>query len=195
MLERFMNKLFVSLLFCCSATSALAADVSLPSEPLRGSIDAWSGVYVAASVGYDQIADSNGIVSDHGNGTIYGAVVGANYQADENFVFGLEADDNKYDIAFSKASFIEVVDVGTLRARVGFVVGDAMIYATGGIAYGTTNINLEDYGRVIGVGVDYKFTDYIFAGVSYQHINFRNFDNANIRADLDSVRVRAGFQF
>ena len=166
-----------------------------PSGALRGSIDAWSGVYAAASVGYDQITDTNGFVTDYGVGTIYGAVVGYNHQVDERFVVGVEADFNQYDIPFTKASFISVVDVVSARVRVGFVLGDAMIYATAGAVYGTTNINLEDYGRVVGVGVDYKLTEYIFAGVNYQHINFRNFNNAGIDANLDSVRARVGLHF
>lgn len=194
-LDVFMIKVFASLLLCCSATSLMAADMQGPSGALRGSIDAWSGVYAAASVGYDQISDTNGLVTDYGSGSIYGAVVGYNHQIGEDFVVGVEADFNQYDIPFTKASFISVVDVVSARARVGFVLGDAMIYATAGIVYGTTNINLEDVGRVVGVGVDYKLTDYIFAGVNYQHINFRNFDNAGINANLDSVRARVGFHF
>ncbi len=191
-----MIKIFASLLLCCSATSLMAADkLPGPSGALRGSIDAWTGVYAAASVGYDQITDTNGFVSDYGEGSIYGAVVGYNHQIGEDFVIGVEADFNQYDISFTKASFIDVVDVASVRARVGFVLGDAMIYATAGIVYGTTNINLEDYGRVVGVGVDYKLTEHIFAGVNYQHINYRNFDNAGIDADLDSVRARVGFLF
>jgi len=190
-----MNKIFASLLLCCSTTSLMAADVSVPSDALRGSIDAWSGVYVAASVGYDQITDTNGFVTDYGSGSIYGAVVGYNHQIDEDFVVGVEADFNQYDISFTKASFIDVVDVVSARVRIGFVLGDAMIYATAGVVYGTTNINLEDYGQVIGVGVDYKLTDNIFAGVNYQHISFRNFDNVNIDANLDSIRARVGFLF
>ena len=196
MLDVFMIKIFASLLLCCSATSLMAADnLPGPSGALRGSIDAWSGVYAAVSVGYDQITDTNGLVTDYGEGSIYGAVVGYNHQVDERFVVGVEADFNQYDISFTKASFIDVVDVISARARVGFVLGDAMIYATAGIVYGTTNINLEDYGRVVGVGVDYKLTEYIFAGVNYQHINFRNFDSAGINANLDSVRARVGFHF
>lgn len=190
-----MKKILASLLLCCATTPLFAADVSVPSEPLRGSIDAWTGVYVAANIGYDQISDSNGFVSDYGHGSIYGAVVGYNQQVDENFVIGVEADYNSYDIAFTKAAFIDVVDVYSARVRLGFVLGNAMIYATGGLVYGTTNINLQDRGRVIGVGVDYKFTEHLFAGINYQHVNFKDFDNAGIRADLDSIRFRAGVQF
>jgi len=172
----------------------MAADRN-EAPALRGSIDAWSGIYAAANIGYDNISDYNGVVSDYGEGSIYGGVIGYNHQIDENFVIGIEGDYNKYGISFTKASFIDVVNVSSLRGRIGFIVGDAMVYVTGGAAYGTTNINLADYGRVIGVGVDYKFTDYIFAGINYQHYNFRNFDNSGIRADLDSLRLRVGMQF
>ncbi len=189
-----MIKIFAGFLLCCSTTALMAADRN-DAPALRGSIDAWSGVYAAASIGYDNISDNNGLISDYGEGSIYGGVIGYNHQVDENFVVGIEGDYNKYNIAFTKLPSISVIDVGSLRGRIGFVVGDAMIYATGGIAYGTTNINLEDFGRVIGVGVDYKITDYIFAGINYQHYSFRNFDNSGIRADLESLRLRVGVQF
>ncbi len=197
-----MFKIVASVFLCVSVSPVFAADYSSPppqpgpSGALRGSIvDDWTGIYVGANIGYDRVTDNNGIVSDYGSGSTYGAFVGFNYQISDNLVIGLEADYTNYDITFTKASFIDVVEGGSLRGRVGFTLDRALVYATAGITYGTTNINLEDYGAVVGVGVDYKATDNIIVGVSYLHSIFRNFDNANLDANIDAVRGRVAYLF
>ena len=187
---------------CFTVSPLLAADFPNPPAPpapsgaLRGSIvDDWTGVYVGGTVGFDRVTDHNGVVSDYGSGSTYGAFAGFNYQINDNFVIGIEADYTRYDITFTKASFIDVVEGGSVRARAGFTLDRALVYATGGIAYGTTNIDLEDYGYVVGVGVDYKATDNIIIGASYMHTMYRNFDNANLDANIDTVRGRVAYLF
>lgn len=163
--------------------------------PLRGAIDDWTGVYVGVTTSYTQLEDDNGIISDYGEGAGYGAVIGFNYQVNDYLVLGLETDYTVYDINFEKVPFITVEDGVTLRARAGFVINNAMFYASAGLAYARTNIELEDFGTVIGVGAEYRINDLVAIGVDYQHLSFYNFDNANIDANIDTVRARLTFNF
>ena len=141
---------------------------------------------------------ASGIVSfaeDDGDGFVGGGQIGYNYQMG-TFVIGLEADLQWADLggsngtAFIPASFPATfvpagaaggVDwFGTVRARLGFAVDRALIYATGGFAYGGTDSgnngifdNNDDTrtGWVLGGGVEYAFTQNLTAGLEGLWVN------------------------
>ena len=110
----------------------------------------WSGFYLGADVGYG-MADMSGCVNCGStsvasaenldiNGIVAGLHGGYNWQSD-SIVFGLEGDishnfwkdkgDFKTGSAVQEAS---VDTLGSIRARLGIATGDALIYATGGVA-------------------------------------------------------------
>ena len=98
-------------------------------------------------------------------GWIFGGQVGYNWQASPRLVFGLEADwqwtsqkDNAINstpaaatvgffgagangFGYSLATEQKLTDVGTARARVGVPVSETLLYATGGLAWGTLKAN------------------------------------------------------
>lgn len=145
----------------------------------------WSGFYVGASAGLvssdSKIAEP--YYGDHFSATGYGAIggvdIGYNMQF-QSIVVGLEADISgtsaggnilEYDNEYAAKSTLE--GLGTVRARFGYAFDRAMIYATGGFAYGdvadrsnwpidgtlyNTSTNSWKTGWTAGVGVEYALT-------------------------------------
>lgn len=87
-------------------------------------------------------------------GGFFGGQIGYNYQW-SSFVAGVEADFDAADIsgsgavsttAFAFAPFTtqasqKLSDLGTLRVRLGVAADKALLYVTGGLAYGRTQLN------------------------------------------------------
>ena len=138
-------------------------------------------------------------------GFIGGIQVGYNYQINQ-FVIGAEAD--FMGLAASKTSSSAPLDIGsgavtvstskvqqqwlgTVRARAGFTVDRFLVYATGGLAYGSTKISTTsndstagvvtaswtgqktstDAGYVVGAGLEYAFTNNWLLRAEYLYYN------------------------
>jgi outer membrane immunogenic protein len=171
----------VTLAALCVIGPAKAAD--LPAEPMyKGGplivpVYDWTGFYVGISGGYSRGKVSNTYAitgfapiagSTQMNGGVFGGQAGFNWQANRNFVVGIEADlqgtwQNGTDDppAVSTASCTttffgpfctntaNIVGVdqklrwfGTARGRVGFLPWDhVMVYVTGGAAFGEIESN------------------------------------------------------
>ena len=77
-----------------------------------------------------------------GYGGIFGVNVGYNYQFAGNWVIGLEADiaGSTLDTSFTSADVLglksKLSSLGTVRGRIGYAFDRALLYATGGFAYG-----------------------------------------------------------
>ncbi len=164
------------------ATAANAADMYRPSAggykdvPYVGVN--WSGLYVGVNGGYGANAASvlpGGLDPAGGFG---GGQIGYNVQRG-NIVFGLEADIQGADISDTVGRETSKMDwFGTVRGRVGYTVGQALIYGTGGFAYGNVtysnpNVSLEETqtGWVAGGGVEYKINPSWSAKAEYQYLD------------------------
>lgn len=110
--------------------------------------------------GLTSATSATGVVSPNMSGAFGGGQIGYNYQFSPRIVIGLEADiqgaavqgsETAYSLTnvpnLSRYSITTVTQVsrnldylGTVRARVGFAVRpDALLYLTGGLAYGRTS--------------------------------------------------------
>ena len=188
-----MYKSVACVLFLGLSTAALADD---GLDSLRGTTAPdWSGVYAGVGLGYGKVWDHTGVVSDSGEDMVFSGFIGYNHQYNDSLVVGVEAEYNDYSIEFTKFAPISVEDGASLRLRLGFPTDRALIYATGGLAYATTNIDQEDFGYVIGAGVDFKLTDNVVFGVNYLHSQYYNFDDSGIDAKVDTVRARLSYLF
>ena len=159
---------------------ALSAD--LPAEPVyKGGplivpVYDWTGFYVGISGGYSRGNSSNSYTmtgfapfsgSTQMNGGVFGGQAGFNWQANRNFVVGIEADlqgtwqngtDNPpgvsttticnpaFPIACPTTTAVGVDEklrwFGTARGRIGFLPWDhVMLYVTGGAAFGEVESN------------------------------------------------------
>lgn len=138
----------------------------------------WSGFYIGANAG-TAVGRNEATLSSPAafaetftvlpSGFIGGGQVGFNWQSG-NIVFGLEADfqgstqDDDACILFCQnggtaAATIEQTMpwLGTLRGRIGMTAGPALLYLTGGLAYGKIETDITE--QAFGVLGQYNFSE------------------------------------
>ena len=148
------------------AGSAFAADLPSRAPPPvyvpPAPIFTWTGIYVGGQIGYAwgsqnvNFGDEFGFydsLSYNASGMIGGAHVGYNLQLSQ-FVVGVEGDVdgssiNKSvtvapaQIGFLPLTFNANLNVqGSIRGRVGYAFDRALLYATGGVAFGGVSSSL-----------------------------------------------------
>jgi outer membrane immunogenic protein len=169
-------------LLTLGVATANAAD--LPSlkapPPAPPPPPAWTGFYIGANAGYSWSSDgaitqsyadtlpggfatfaalgqipSRLSIRDHG--FLGGGQVGFNWQFDNRFLLGLEADiqglaggdgSTNFIAGASASNFSRGLgNIGTVRARLGFVLApEWLVYGTGGLAYGQGSATGNYYG-------------------------------------------------
>jgi outer membrane immunogenic protein len=169
-------------------------------------VPAWAGFYAGVNLGYgwsaasDQLAcgPACGAITGDGpfggvspSGWLGGIQLGYNWQGFgfAPLVLGFETDiqpssvyaqgsDASGDFFHSRLEML-----GTVRGRIGYAMDCALLYFTGGLAYGTVLneavlANGSDYltnptvtGYVLGGGVEYKFWRDLAVKVEYQYVN------------------------
>ena len=193
----FRTLLLSSTLLLGLASAASAADMAMrpaPAVPVPAGFS-WAGTYVGAELGMgwaqnDLTAWRNGAFYGQadisGRGALGGIFAGHNWQSG-NVVYGLEADIEwsgvKGDFTASGNSYSYALPIqGSARARLGWAFDRALVYGTGGVAVASiaTNYVGNDYSHVragwtIGAGLDYAFTDNLFARLEYRYVDFAGF--------------------
>lgn len=190
-----MNKLLVaslaSLAICVSG-SAMAGDGST----------SWTGLYAGARVDYGfgktEVTYAGESQPDIKPDGIQGGLkLGGDYQFPNGIVLGLVGDLSLSDVEdtnhysgtiygfpASVAAKYKLDYTGTLRARAGYAVGDALPYVTGGLAWargeGETTIEVAlpgspfsnsqkktHTGWTLGAGLDYALSENLTANIEY----------------------------
>ena len=154
--------------------SAFAADLAPPPPPLVP-IFTWTGPYIGGQIGYAWASGANkfngvdpysgvAFVSSVGqspSGVIGGANIGYNYQINQ-WVLGVEGSvdgtslSNTGGLAFPDGTILAVhssTDIqGSIRGQVGIAWDRALIFATGGVAFGgfNTQYNYDGFGAAAG---------------------------------------------
>jgi outer membrane immunogenic protein len=129
------------------------------------------------------------------SGGFGGGQIGYNWQGvwHPHLVLGVEVDIQGADISDhyrAPALLSRVVGnldanvdwFGTVRGRIGYAFDSSLLYATGGLAYGSVKIKYNDgidnigrddtqTGYVVGAGFEHKFSPRWSAKVEYQYIN------------------------
>jgi outer membrane immunogenic protein len=163
----------------------------------------WTGFYVGANAGYAWGSAAGGNPS----GVIGGFTAGYNYQFQPNAVLGFET-----DITFSNADDshngrkFESDYIGTLRARLGYSVGNVMFYGTGGAAYGKGELTAggltseeTQWGWTIGAGVEAMLTQNVSAKFEYLYVDLGNKSYATIggpvNVDYTTNLLRGGVNY
>lgn len=225
-----MHKLFLRLALATvafvPAASALAADLEVmpppPTEELRPATYDWTGGYVGGWMGSICM---NGKLTDStpttyiaaGCGFKGGIMTGYNYQMNSNFVMGVEADlgvtsdfvKNTDPTADFKMKFDAL---GTLRARAGYAFDDTLFFVTAGgawargnissiVAVAPKNMKQNQYGWVIGGGVEHAVTDQFRLRFDYLYTNWQSAHysqaccNVTVKGGEHEVRVGAIWAF
>lgn len=148
------------------ASTAMAADPTLPEPVIIEGVHDWSGVYVGANIGYggadfdgvydsgeddntDFLGDGAGPFDLKPDGVIGGIQVGYNWQSG-SFVYGIEGDIAAVDWSDSLTNFddelvsVDTNYVATLRARAGYAWDKALVFGTVGAAFTDTEFFAND---------------------------------------------------
>ena len=167
-------------------------------EPRRFS---WSGFYMGANLGGawatgDATYSQNNVDLLAGkldnSSVIGGGQIGYNWQSG-SLVVGIEADIAAQNLSSSTSTAVGDLTlsregrwIGTVRPRIGYATGNALIYATGGLAYGTVEHNvtenagiaLRGYGEsetrvgwTAGAGIEWALGRHWSIGAEYLHID------------------------
>lgn len=197
------------------AAAAVLAIVVMSTPVFADQQSRWAGSYlgvyggwVDAGAGWDLAAGGGEALSPEGPSA--GFLAGYNWVSD-GFVVGAEG-----NISFTNFSdsgecdnplFDCTVDVnmlGSLRGRAGVAVGDALVYATGGLAFSVIQLGSNEFsapeqsqallGWTLGAGAEFQLGQGLRLGVEYRHSNYGDADeltpNARFRDfDLDSDEV------
>jgi outer membrane immunogenic protein len=190
----------------------------------------WQGSYVGINGGYawggssdvtavgSTIPNIQALIISKGSfsteGWFGGAQIGHNWQRD-HLVFGIEADIEGANISGSKTVGAATAEnnldwFGTVRGRVGYAVGAALLYGTGGFAYGGAQDKLTAGGTTVtndkvatgyaaGGGVEYAFNPAWSGKAEYQYINLGSdsLTNGGATADFNHEynTVRLGLNY
>ncbi len=167
----------------------VVAPAPVPVAPIG--VD-WTGPYVGAQLGYG-FGDADGTDFD---GVLGGVHAGYNYDLG-NWVVGAELDYNFANLELDGSD--DTIDqIGRLKAKAGYEIGQALLYGTAGGAYAEADVGgstLSDFGWVAGAGVDYMVSDNIIAGVEYLYHGFDDFDDSGVDVDASTVAAKVSFKF
>jgi outer membrane immunogenic protein len=150
-------------------------DPDLDSLSVSGDLDGFLG---GIQAGYDY---------DFGTGFVLGAVADFAFSGVESDTvclegYTVECDDNGPDHAEGQTSMDWLA---TVRARAGFGMGDALIYATGGVAFADLSIDVKNLdgdgdrysdsetrtGWTAGGGIEYRVTENVSIGAEYLYVD------------------------
>jgi len=171
------------------AGQALAADMPRRSyqQPVYNSAPpafTWTGFYLGLNAGtvWGDFTKAGSFI-DAKAGFTGGVTGGYNYQIN-NFVVGLEGDYNYSGmggrgLTLPGPSFVrgDLTSFGTIRGRAGVTFDRALIYVTGGYAFGFSSLesggwknDSSHHGYVLGAGLEYAFTQNISAKAEYLYM-------------------------
>jgi outer membrane immunogenic protein len=231
----------------CGA-GASAADLGAPiykAPPPSPPVHTWTGFYVGANGGFGGdrfqypftfgaipalgVGPTTGTAALNSSGFFGGGQVGFNWQAAQSWVLGVEADFDEADIegiattsanTFSGNVGTKLDWFGTVRGRAGFLVTpQALLYGTGGWAYGhtTSSANAAAFGLTVGTsagqeqngwtaggGLEYAFNPWLSFKTEYLYLNLgtANLAGGTLAGGLFSLSekttvhtVKAGLNF
>lgn len=209
-----MKKLLLAALLAGVATSALAADLPTrkappaPTPVYAPPVFTWTGFYVGVNGGYGVGTGSNSNFANPSGGLV-GATAGYNYQIGQ-FVAGVEGDWDWADLTKSGVNTLgayntRIDDIVTARARAGVALDHALLFVTGGYAGVDQNVNLPATGSqsawrsggVIGLGIEYAFTNNISAKAEYLYapLEGKSYNGLQDNADLSLIRAGLNYKF
>ncbi|MCB1330563.1 MAG: porin family protein [Maritimibacter sp.] len=182
-------------------TAAFAGNVvPAPADPYVAApvaapvtVNDWTGPYFGALGGWS-MGDRTGV--DDYDGLLYGGFAGYNYQFDNSVVIGAEVaattGEQEWGLGGTRdATYID------LKARLGYGMDRALVYASGGYSFANYSGGDEGAGFNVGAGVDFLVTDNIFVGAEYIYRDIEDtlVDPAAWDEQLGTIQARVGITF
>jgi outer membrane autotransporter protein len=194
------NVAAVSALALCA--SAYAADLRRAPPPLMQPILTWNGFYVGGHVGGVSTREdaTDGFVTalPDPSGVLGGLQAGYNFQLAPNWLIGIEG-----ELSWTSASGTDAAFPGfhsqhnwydTFDGRLGYVMGDWLFYAKGGVAWMNADyslpglsVNTTRTGWNIGTGAEFMIAPQWSAKGEY---NFLDFGTDNLGSPLAGIAVK-----
>jgi outer membrane immunogenic protein len=221
-MKKFVLSTFAAAAALSVAAPAFAADIPgrrAPQgfEPRTIPAFTWTGFYVGLNAGtvWGDFT-KEGKVIDAKTGFTGGLTVGYNQQIGQQFVAGLEADYNYSGLggrgfAVPSGAVVkgDMTSFGTIRGRLGMSFDRALVYATGGYAFGFSKISgpvlsetATHHGYALGVGLEYAFTNNISAKAEYLYMPLSGQSAlaipgapAGAKTGIDASVIRAGVNY
>lgn len=149
-------------LVCAAAISvpAFAADIGMPvyvadPQPVTASPAGFEGFYIGGHKGFGS-AENSGVIVDGGPrvsldnaGFLLGMHAGYNWAVSQNLYAGIEGDlslmpwSGKFagpaDAGGSDGVFGHLTGISSIRGRLGYQMDRTLLYATGGVAFASSN--------------------------------------------------------
>lgn len=201
---------FAAMSFAASSMSASAADAVfgndtsfMPAMTAPAVGYDWTGAYAGATAGALVKGDHLPGVKRFRDGAFVGGLhAGYNYQTQDNWVLGVEADGNWVNAG---NDVVALKNYGSARVRVGHAVGRFLPYVDGGVvigrmtgvSQGSRPVQLDGktigrrfaglrsavkssqpthVGYTLGAGLEYALTDRISTRISYHYIDLKKRD-------------------
>jgi outer membrane immunogenic protein len=138
---------------------------------------------------------------DYVDDTAIGGFCGNNWQR-SNLVYGGELNVTGGSLAQYAGNHDELGTRTELRARVGYAMGDALVYGflgygTSDLTFVTTGTGYDVAGGTYGLGVDYMVTDSMFAGFEVSNLELTGMQTNGIEYthDINVISLRIGWKF
>ena len=146
----------------------------------------WTGGFGGVQLGYGDFDLAPG----GDDGVVYGGQLGYDYDFG-NFVLGGE-----FDYIGSGASIgtTEVDSVMRLKARLGFDMGNTLIYGVAGGARADTSIG-DDTGWVVGLGAEYMVYENVSIGGEYLYHKFDDFNGSGSDLEANTIAAKVNYRF
>jgi outer membrane immunogenic protein len=181
----------------------------MAARPMPTKAPAYVQQYYNWTGGYVGINGGGGWGSNDSSGGFVGGTLGYNWQTGST-VFGLET-----DIAWSGIEGTSTLGAlpittgsdwfGTVRGRIGYAWDRALLFASGGLAYGNVHANTPlasfdttNAGWALGGGVEFALQGPWTAKVEYLHIDLGDVGTVlgqNVSYDADLVRAGLNYRF
>lgn len=242
--------LLSSVAIAAFAAPVLAADLPArapaPAPVYAAPVFSWTGFYVGVNGGYagDKFRypfggdirgrPYAGKATVNSSGFLGGVTAGYNYQFARNWVVGIEADydwgnvEGKVGLTAAVGPFAaglkagsQLDNLGTVRARLGYSFDRALVYATGGWAYGQVKSSLtagivgvggiglsktvDANGWTVGAGIEYALTNNFSLKTEYLYVDlgkdnlytadYGRLGSARLDVDTRAHIVRAGLNY
>lgn len=150
----------------------------------------WDGFY-GGFVGGMQRGDVSNLFNF--DGADYGGFAGYNFQTG-NTVFGAEVAAQRGTLNFNPPSLTMDMLVDA-KLRVGYSMGDALLFASGGYTTVGTTVGFAAKGWNAGAGIDFAISDKFFVGGEYVYRNLPTAVPPIFSASSHAGQLRAGIRF
>ena len=206
-----------------AGSAAVAADLPVKAPPSllqQESVATWTGFYIGANLGYGWANVGTSGVSSDLDGVIGGGQLGYNWQTGP-LVLGIEGDFQGSGERHSDSATIggigftvdqKIPWFATLRGRLGYAWGPAMLYVTGGASWQNYKLSVSALGTTVsddttktgwtlGGGGEWMFAPKWSAKLEYLYMDTGNSDvtlfgtTFSGRAKNNIIRVGVNYHF